>query len=377
MSSIRFILAALLLLAVSCTGGRRGYSVEPEQVPDTFHVTNPYIDRFMEEVDYTGDDEYTITHILDYPGGGPGEADIPPAVHLSWENPGAVTVRVQERPETETSWGWDYAVPQDSSFIDIYNLVPKRDYEYFVLGADGDTLKRGLFYTVGTLHHAFMRPSVRNARDLGGWKTLDGRTVAYRKLYRGGRIVGEDGTSVYINKTGRADARALGIGAEIDLREEGKMPEFSPLGSGVTFCAPGFPLGGSTVLGEYKPGVAQCFHFIVRSLHEGRGVFFHCSAGRDRTGTMTALLLGVLGVSEGDIGKEYELTYFAPRGYSMHGKQPDEYYHTRIKGVRNSCRYIRMNYGPCDTFQKCCENYLMAIGVSRAEIEDFKNLVLE
>jgi protein-tyrosine phosphatase len=366
-------MAALLLLGVSCTLWQHPRVADTEMVPDTFRVTSPCIDRFMEEVEYT-DDDYTVSRILEYPGGGPGDADIPPTVRLQWDKAGAEKVRVQEYPDS--AWGWDYPASADSSFVDIYDLVPGRDYMYFVLGARGDTISRGRFYTVGTLHQAYLRHRVRNARDLGGWKTQDGRIVGYRKLYRSGKIVGEDGTSVYINRDGIEDARALGIGAELDLREEDVVPEFSPLGPGVAFCAPGFPLGGSTMLGKYQDGVARSFHFIVRSLHEGRGVIFHCSAGRDRTGTMAALLLGVLGVSEWDIGKEYELTYFAPRGYSM-GREAEVYRHTR-DGIRNSCRYIRKNYGsPEGSFQQACENYLQAIGVSEREIEDFKNLVLQ
>lgn len=367
--ALAIVLTILLAASVSCTGWWRRRA--PEMVPDTVRVTNPYIDLFMSEVEYT-DNDHSVSHILKYPGGGPGEADIPPAVHLSWEQDSAAVVRVQERNRPDsTRWSWDYKVPTDSSCIDIINLVPQRDYEYYVLGSEGDTLNYGRFYTEGTLHHVFLRPGVRNARDLGGWKTLDGRTVAYRKLYRGARIIGDDGTSVYINAEGREDACAAGIGAELDLRDEGTMPSYSPLGSGVTFYAPGFPLGGSVMLGQYQARVAQCFKFIVKSLRDGRGVFFHCSAGRDRTGTMAALLLGTLGVSEGDIGKEYELTYFAPRGYSMYGK-------TRINGIRNSCWYIRKNYGGREkSFQECCENYLRAIGVSQEEIDEFKQLALE
>lgn len=35
---------------------------------------------------------------------------------------------------------------------------------------------------------------------------------------------------------------------------------------------------------------------------------FHCAAGKDRTGMVAALLLSVLGVDEGDILDDYELT---------------------------------------------------------------------
>lgn len=375
---ISIAIAALLVFGITRTCVKHAWFCREGNAVDTFLVTNPFIDNFMREVDYTDVDD-TTTLILGFPGGGPGEADIPPAVHLTWKKRGAIIVHVQECPRKDSTalWSWDYKVAKDSSYIDIINLVPGRDYAYYVLNTNGDTLAKGRFYAKGTMHHAFLRKGTRNMRDLGGWPTDDGRHVAFRKLYRGGRIVGEDGTSVYINAEGREDARALGIGAELDLRQEGSMPDHSPLGKGVTFCGPGFPLGGATMLGEYKENVAKSFHFIVRSLHEGRGVFFHCSAGRDRTGTLAVLLLGVLGVSEANIGKEYELTYFAPKGYSMYSKSPDQFYHTRKNGARKFCKFIWNKSPKAESFKQACEDYLISLGVSKREIEDFRNLVLE
>lgn len=37
-------------------------------------------------------------------------------------------------------------------------------------------------------------------------------------------------------------------------------------------------------------------------------MIFHCSAGKDRTGILAALLLGVLGVPDEDIARDYALT---------------------------------------------------------------------
>ena len=357
----------LLLLLSSCTLFRR--SVEMDQL-DTFQVTSPSIDAFMREVSYA-DDDHSVSHIFKYPGG-PGEADIPPAAHVSWETDSTVTGQLRILV-SEGDWSFEYDVPEDSSSIDLYNMVPGRIYRWQVINEAGDTLVRGRFYASGTLHQAFFRPGVRNARDLGGWKTTDGRTVAYRKLYRGARLVGDDSESVYFNELGKVDIRAAGIGAELDLRDTSHISSFSPLGSGFTYCAPGISLGGSVMLGKHKAGVARAFRFIVENLRKGRGVYIHCSAGRDRTGTMSALLLGVLGVGVGDIGKEYELTYFAPKGYSMYGKT----FRTRVDGIRNTLRYIWKNCGPGDTFQERCENYLLSAGVQQEDIDDFRALMLE
>ena len=337
---------------------------------DTFQVTSPYIDSFMLAVEYP-DSDYTFTRVTDFPGGGPGDADISPFIRLSWEADSAAVLRV-----CEPTWSWDYAIPRDSSAFDLYNMVPGREYSYFVLSERGDTLAQGRFYAKGTLHQAFLRSGVRNCRDLGGWKTIDGHTVAFRKLYRGGRLVGDYGDSFYLSAEGRQDAFAAGIRAELDLRDEETKSEVSAFGPGVTFCAPGFEAGGTVMLGDHQYGVARSFKFIVKSLRDGRGVFFHCSMGRDRTGTMAAILLGVLGVSEGDISKEYELTYFAPRGYSWYPGQDGGFFYTRVNGIQNTCRYIKKHHGP-GTFQECTERYLLSVGVSQEEIDDFKILMLE
>ena len=344
--------------------------IEPIQPIDTFQVTSPFIDSFMLAVEYP-DSDYTFTRVTDFPGGGPGDEDISPFIHLSWEADSAAILRV-----SEPTWSWDYKVPKDSCAFDLYNMVPGREYTYQVLSERGDTLAEGRFFAKGTLHQAFLRSGVRNCRDLGGWKTTDGHTVAYRKLYRGGKLAGDYGDSFYLSAAGREDAFAAGIRAELDLRDEETKSQVSAFGSGVTFCAPGFELGGTVMLGKHQSGVAKSFKFIVKSLREGRGVFFHCSLGRDRTGTMAAVLLGVLGVSEGDISKEYELTYFAPRGYSMYSGKMGDYFYTRVNGIRNTMRYIHKNHGP-GTFQECTKRYLLSVGVTQEEIDDFINLMLE
>ena len=70
-------------------------------------------------------------------------------------------------------------------------------------------------------------------------------------------------------------------------------------------------------------------------------VFFHCTIGTDRTGTMAYFLEGLLGVSNEDRLRDYEMTYFFgltnrsrfhnnlgtssinPRFYAMYKSYPD------------------------------------------------------
>ena len=50
---------------------------------------------------------------------------------------------------------------------------------------------------------------------------------------------------------------------------------------------------------------------IIGWLGDGKVVYFHCHGGADRTGTLAFLLEALLGVSESDLSKDFELTTYA------------------------------------------------------------------
>ena len=337
----------------------------------TFQVTNPYMQKFLDEVTYP-DRDYSYSKITEYPGGGPGEADIPPSVTIQWTadaSAGAITLNLWE-----DGWSREYSLPAGTSELELVNLVPGVRYNYQAFGkASGGIVAQGSFRTTGSVHQVYFKDKVRNARDLGGWKTKEGRTVAFRKLYRGGRVDGK-----YCNSNGKEEMRAAGIKAELDLREAEDVPATSPIGSDIAFCAPGFPGGYRGMMRDYKEGIKTSFEFIVDCLRQDKPVFFHCAAGRDRTGTMAIILLGLLGVSEGDISKDYELTYFAPADWSMWtSKDPDHYLHTRTQegSFVAACEYL-WSQAKSDSFAKCVEAYLLSIGVKQADINDFRDMML-
>ena len=356
----------------------KGY-VPPAEDQSAVLVTNEYVQKYLEEVNYPNtnnpdtDEEYNTTLITDYPGGGPGEADIPPTHTIRWtanSSAGALKLLVWE-----SDWGRTYSLPAGTTSQDLTNLVPGREYYYQVVSTSSEkVIAQGRFKTRGMLHQVYFEPRGRNGRDLGGWKGLGGKTLAYHKLFRGGAINGSR-----TNEKGKAEMRAQGIKAEVDLREADDVPSKSPLGSDIAFFAPGFDSGYNTMIRDNKPKVKETFCFVVQCLRENKPVYFHCAAGRDRTGTLAVLLEGTLGVSESDMAKDYELTYFSPEDWSMStDDNGNSYYgHVRTTYSYKSIRKTIFKETDSGTYQERIVKYLLKIGVPQKDIDDLRSIMLE
>ena len=381
---------------------------------DEVQATNPIAEKFVNEVTYEDHTYDQYTKILDYYGGFNGKAynqngeEDPNGVTLIWGNahkwpdgdkPRKYSIRwktadLEEgsamtfKLEDDKGWNGEMPVKAGMCYVNFSNLIPGRQYTYSVKADNsGKVIKQGNFSTIAssTLHQVFFSgnsENCRNGRDLGGWKTLDGRTVKYHMLYRGGRM-----QSSTLNATGKAEVRFEGIGAQLDLRDSDRIA--SAAVSGLDFLAPGIKEGGQWMLtngnadGNFGK---QCFKFVVESLRAGKPVYFHCSLGRDRTGTLDILLLGLLGVPEGQIGVAYEVTYFAPVGYSVSSSEKEDNPEPIFKNTRMAWAYsdvVPYFWGLADTqepegFAHGVEKYLLDVaGVSQQDIDDFRSMMLE
>ena len=165
-----------------------------------------------------------------------------------------------------------------------------------------------------------------NFRDLGGYKTTDGRQIASGHFYRCGAL-GD------LNEEELAFVRSLGIKHVFDFRSEfeaddlpdpeigaeyhqfnalldehGKQVQFDPEGienaakqkdAAVNFLE--MMYGRLPFCNAYK----VVFKVIEK---KETPILFHCSAGKDRTGIMAVLILLALGVDEETALDDYELT---------------------------------------------------------------------
>ena len=344
---------------------------DPSAEPQAVLATNEYVEKYLEEVDY-GDTDYTYSLVTNYPGGGPSENNIelPPTYTISWT---ASATNNQILRVWEGSWSREYKLSAGVGQQTITNLVPNATYMWMVTAGAG-VVGSGKFTTKGRLHQVYFQPDVRNGRDLGGWKGLNGKTIAYHKLYRGGRIDKD-----YCNETGRSEMLAERILAEVDLREAKYVPSSSPLGSNIAFYAPGFDEGYNEMVKRNPDKVKDTFMWVVARLREGKPVYFHCAAGRDRTATLAILLEGVLGMSESDMAKDYELTYFTPADWGMSKDDNGNpiYKHMRTSYSYGSVRETIFEETESGTYSERITKYLLKIGVPQKDIDDLRAMMLE
>ena len=102
---------------------------------------------------------------------------------------------------------------------------------------------------------------------------------------------------------------------------------------------------------------------------------------------MAALFLGLLGVSESDISKEYELLFFSPADWSLNGGATEfTYSRTKQWGHQYTCNVLWELGGTAlgaaandysVTFAQRIEAYLLSNDVPQADIDDFRSLMLE
>jgi hypothetical protein len=168
-------------------------------------------------------------------------------------------------------------------------------------------------------HHPF--EGCFNFRDIGGYRGADGRSIRWRRYFRAGRQ----------DRMTPADLERLaeyGIRTQIDLRRTDEI-EHQGRGPLETIGAryawhPVIPDGGSEQLDQLVGTVGISGERYLRYLDfdplPWRGLFelladadhhpvlIHCTAGKDRTGMTTALVLSVLGVDRGIVEADYVLT---------------------------------------------------------------------
>jgi len=180
---------------------------------------------------------------------------------------------------------------------------------------------------VGPVERSLTWDGCFNVRDLGGLETASGGRT------RHGAVVRADNVR-RLTDAGWQAALDYGIRRVVDLRFAGESPDEDDAHADVEVIA-------ISLFGRHDPGIAKAFDDLlleaddigavfaagyIRTLerapqrvaqavaavadaNEEHGVLIHCFAGKDRTGIVTALLLGAVGVIDHEIASDYAASH--------------------------------------------------------------------
>lgn len=280
------------------------------------------------------------------------DQDRPRYLNVSWTTDTSSQYFVTLTDKTKGSDVYRDRPVGNASSYDVMNVVPGHKYIFKV--TDGSkTIETRRFYVTGRVREVNIDDSW-NWRDLGGWESTLGGNVKYEWLYRGGSLNGkwnltwswsiniwdkEKYTASKISDPSNYDVLSassqqqivdLGIKSELDLRstktedDSNNYPHSLSLDmhhTGLsdwnfkrikTADALARPLDNSALINDVE--------WIIDQVNLGRPVAFHCKSGADRTGALALVILAVLGVDEGDITRDYELTRFSHEQSVVIGK---------------------------------------------------------
>ncbi|MCA5893279.1 tyrosine-protein phosphatase [Isoptericola sp. NEAU-Y5] len=174
--------------------------------------------------------------------------------------------------------------------------------------------------------------SLPNARDLGHLPTIDGRRTRPGAVVRAPRLelAGPHGLAVMA---------AAGVSTVVDLRNADEIGPLELPPSVARHALPvedqgdeefmrawgehlDTPLYYPAVLATWPHLVAAAFRTIA--VAPAGTVVVHCSAGRDRTGMITAMLLTLVGVERRAVVEDYLLAVHATNARAGAGSAPGE-----------------------------------------------------
>lgn len=333
------------------------------------------------------DNDYTYSHLskITYPC----RADIPIPFTVKWNhNEDAMRTTVAVDTKAIGTLNAYTMITYDATGLDnfpIYNLLPNKTYYYKVTHvlADGSLVeaKSGNFTTSNETIRMLYIDGTQNVRDLGGWTGLNGKKVKYGKIIRGASLSDSSFNGLIVTGNGRLALGELKIQAELNL---GAIDNATSIAANCAYKKIGYANYATAITGEvYRAQFKEVLEWIVSCLNGTlnvsglyqvqRNIYMHCQGGCDRTGTLSFLLLGLLGVSESDLAKEYELSSFSDVGFGRlrtTTKEVDTYdYVGMVEALKT--------YSGDTITDKFVSFATTGCGISIDTITSFRNLMLE
>ena len=262
--------------------------------------------------------------------------------------------------------------------------------------------------------------TISNARELGGYQTIDGRTVRKGVLLRTAALTNASQEELNSLIDNYNLAAIIDLRASYELAEEPEPavngvaqynfrimdeqmmagraaaiqdiltdPNVDPVKRMTAILEAGVVSDQMYVeflQGETGKAGFRDFFRVLLETPEGNAVLWHCTNGKDRTGVAAMLLLGVLNVDEETIMEDFLLTnVFFETEISAMRKQLEAYIQDEVmleefmvagKGVyapymQNAIDYIKENYGNIPGYVKA------ELGLTDTDIAKLQTLYTE
>lgn len=285
-------------------------------------------------------------------------------IWFSWTGTtGACTVRLRRLSDIVDLW----TATTDTNAIEVVNLELGTGYKWTVTDSAGESAS-AVFYTSPEPPRLIKMGTMKVMRDLGGWIGLNNCPIRQNQIFRGGPA-----------NNGKPDDAArtffydiVGVKTEIDFRrqdERGLNPAFDGTRQIISYHL--LPIEPYAF---YKPektksGTGKNFAETLKLLMTAtnRPAYFHCQIGRDRTGSMASIVLAALGVSEEDIMKDFQTSYYGDND------SPTDSIRSYLGKFKNFCSET---YGADLTLAEWTKRYCIDIGISAEQVEAFRKDML-
>ena len=239
-------------------------------------------------------------------------------------------------------------------------------------------------------------PGAYNVRDLGGYRTKNGKTTRWRTFLRADSLHN-------LPESSKNKLIAYGVRTVVDLRrthETVDAPNTLASVEGVEYLhmniigdtyPPGYgpPWSDreSTVewtLNTYRVLLDRRQEVIYEALvalagSKGHTAIFHCTAGTDRTGIIAALLLGLAGVPDNTIVEDYALSTHGLRRRFLDEEVPEYLTGKDLNSplilappiaMERTLQHLKDEYGGV-------ESYVKHIGLTDTQIADIQGVLSE
>ncbi len=297
----------------------------------------------------------------------------PKALTLSWEsNARAKSYTVKLATSKDLSDAASYETLDKS--LELPDLYAGTTYYYQIIAKFADkTVKSQVFsFKTANLIRTIELDGVSNTRDCGGYDTIDGKRIRQGLFYRGGKL--EEITAAAKEKA----LKVYGFKTDLDLRAEAAA---SPLGDGVNFVNISGPyyVGSTGVAsnedssrglwkGTYREALLKEIQTFANP--DNYPIYVHCSLGRDRTGTIVALINALCGVDETNLYMDYEASFFSTMG-CLDGQTPQA-----MVGVQFASLMEYLNGYGADTLAKNTEAFMLDLGATKEEIASIRSILV-